>query len=418
MITPRLGGLLASRCIQIARLLASVAVGLIGMGSVPDAHACCNVIPEAQKFFPSELGQVSAPFARPGDVVAIQRTDTAAFAEDPSQNVITLRFRPPGGGPETTLAGTPALPPGAGLCNTGDCSAGRCSCMSFVFPDTDDKVGQPADGRPLTGPVEISVETAGTTSGRIARLFFPGTSVRDDVFPSFVALPPKNPFGALEAGPGGEVLVAPDDAGNLFIPMDFAGLASPKALQTRFVEAMVGGIGSLSGLQFDTFSVRGIKLPPLLRAVDADTLVGTVDAPESVLRVGSGITALGLLAEEGKGAIAVPGVTGTTDPARRGDASTIISGARFVVYENRECGLQDAPSDCLDLNGDGDQTDILLLALDLTAPGATPLLIDSVDASTFPGSFPARPLYHFIASDQLVAFEIAEQSDSDIDGNG
>ena len=43
------------------------------------------------------------------------------------------------------------------------------------------------------------------------------------------------------------------------------------------------------------------------------------------------------------------------------------------------------PADCLDLNGDGDQRDYFLLALDMTEPNVPPVVIDEIDAQSFAG---------------------------------
>src|SRR5262249_57152283 len=108
-----------------------------------------------------------------------------------------------------------------------------CGCVRFVFPDTDSSVGAPDDGHTLTGPVAIEIETDGATTARIDDLFIPGSPFRDDLFPSFLALPPANVFDHLVNG-GADLLAARDDAGNLFIPFGFGSLVSPSGSLTRF----------------------------------------------------------------------------------------------------------------------------------------------------------------------------------------
>src|SRR5262245_25011127 len=57
------------------------------------ARATCNVIPSVDRTFPSSEGEVSRPFARPGDVVAITRNEPV-FSTDPAANAVLLTFRP------------------------------------------------------------------------------------------------------------------------------------------------------------------------------------------------------------------------------------------------------------------------------------------------------------------------------------
>jgi hypothetical protein len=393
----------------------------------PDAIASCNAVPSAERTFPSTLGAASTPFARPGDTVTIRR-EAPVFARDPAGNGITVRFES-ARGPATTLTGVqPLLPAEGTACRPAECVGGLCPCVRFVFPDTDGEVGSPDDGLTLTGPVKIEVETAGEVTATIDALFLPGSRFQDSVFPSFMALPFANRFDRLIGSTGGKVLAAADDAGNLFIPFDFTALLPPPdpnvTTQSRFLEARVPGIGEPRA-SIDVFTADGRRLPPLVRQLDADDLLGTVDAAESVLRVEQGAPRAGLTPEKGNGPIVIPGVSGLADPRKRADPLTLAVGERFAVYENRECGLLDAVAQCQDLNGDGDQTDYFLFALDLTRPRAEPVTVDEADGADFPGypmTFPPIFLYAFAASDDLVAFRIPEAISiagvSDIDGNG
>jgi hypothetical protein len=91
----------------------SSAVTLLVLGASlpfgsPPGLACCNVIPAADRRFPSTLGEVTTPFARPCDIVTLRR-DVDAFAPDPAANEITITFVS-GGGVRTTLPPVPALP--------------------------------------------------------------------------------------------------------------------------------------------------------------------------------------------------------------------------------------------------------------------------------------------------------------------
>src|SRR5262245_25175706 len=88
------------RIIESAAVFALVALGA-ATGVASPADAACNVIPSADRSFASTLGSVSTPFAQAGEVVAVRR-EVPAFAQDPSLNEVTVRFRPPGG-PETAV---------------------------------------------------------------------------------------------------------------------------------------------------------------------------------------------------------------------------------------------------------------------------------------------------------------------------
>jgi hypothetical protein len=117
-------------------------------------------------------------------------------------------------------------------------------------------------------------------------------------------------------------------------------------------------------------------------------------------------------------------VSATADPGRRGAPFTMALGDNWVIYENRECGPFDVPVQCLDLNGDNDQDDYFVEALDLTTAGATPTVIDEIDGKNFagyPGNFPFN-VYAIESTDKLVSFRIPEKQnglfvvDLDLDG--
>jgi hypothetical protein len=395
------------------------------------AEAACNVIPSAERSFASTLGSVSTPFAQPGQVVTLRR-EIAAFAEEATLNEVTVRFRPPSG-PETAIAGVVILAPeGGSECAPEQCSGGACSCLRFAFPDTDAAVGGAADGRTLTGPATIRVTTSGTETALIDTLFLPGTRLADTYFNAFIGLPPRNHFDQLLGGSGGDVLGSTDGAGNLLIPFDYSAIVPTDPLgalitQGRFVSSVVPGLSTVAGLKVDSLTTKGARLPPLIRELAGDTLFGTVDAVESVLRVESGFSSSGLTMQDGKGPIVIPGVVGTADPRKRAEPTSLVAGERFAVFETRECGTFDVPADCTDLNGDGDFSDYFLQSLDLADPQADPAVIDQLDGQDFAG-YPDRfgPfLYAFAASDRLVAFRVPEYAASispltfyDLNGNG
>lgn len=395
------------------------------------AEAACNVIPSAERNFASTLGSVSTPFAQPGQVVTVRRESTA-FAEDTALNEVTVRFRPPAG-PETVIAGVVILPPEDGSqCAPAQCTGGACSCLRFAFPDTDADVGGAADGRTLTGPTTIRVTTSGAETALIDTLFLPGTQLADTYFNAFVGLPPRNHFDQLLGGSGGDVLGATDGGGNLLVPFDYSEIIPTDPLgflitQGRFVSSVIPGLSAIAGLQVDSLTTKGARLPPLIRPLAGDTLLGTVDAVESVLRIESGVSSPGLAMQDGKGPIVIPGVVATADPRKRAEPTSLVAGERFAVFETRECGTFDVPADCTDLNGDNDFSDYFLQSLDLTDPQADPVVIDELDGQDFAG-YPDRfgPfLYGFAASDRLVAFRVPEYAASispqtfyDVNGNG
>jgi hypothetical protein len=414
-------------------LRAVIILGVLVLSAlVPPHHraqAGCNVIPTTSRSFTSTIGEVSTPFGRPGQMVTVRRRDTPAFATDLASNSITLEFLPPGG-PTTTVSVTPVAPPTddpACTCDMG------CHCVSFVFPDTDASVGTATDGHTLTGPVKIVVATGGQTTAQIDDLFVADTSTRDDVFPSFVALPPPNPIEAFAVNGGADVLGAGDGAGNLLVPFNFSTLLAStmlqRRLQTRFVDFVIPGLNLINdqALAIDSFSVDGHKLPPLVHRIDvggqpSSEVLGSVDVTDSVLRVAGVVNTFNLQQEDAKGPIVIPNVGATSSLKNRADVLTLTSNGRFAIFENRECDrVGDPPALCVDLNGDGDTRDYFLLALDLTEPGATPMVIDQVDGADFPGypnNFPPATLYNFVVTQDLVAFQIAETTGADINGDG
>lgn len=391
------------------------------------AHPSCNVIPAAEQPFASTLGEVSSPFAGPGDVLTVRR-ESAVFSQSPSANQVTVRFTP-AGGPQTVISNAVVLPPEDGTdCPLIACTAGHCPCVRVVFPDTDAEVGTPADGVGLAGPADITVVTDGATTATIDSLYRPATNVADTLVVGFVALPARTEFGDLANGAPAPILAAPDRAGNVFVPLSFAGLVGDGSTLTSFLEAVIPGLATIGDIRIDSLTTKGAILPPLIRRPGTDALIATADAPRSVLRVVDGQALLGLNQIEGRGPLVLPGVQAIADPRKRADPFTMRLGRRFAVFENRECGLLDPPSTCRDLNGDGDQRDYFLQTLDLEAPQSPPLIIDVAQGEDFggyPATFPPAYLYAFSASDALVEFRIPEPAvpipydlDTDVDGDG
>jgi hypothetical protein len=422
------------------------------------AAATCNVIPEATGRFTSSAGEVATPFAQPGDVVTIHRT--AAFAPAPDRNRVVLTFRHADGS-TTTVDDVAILDPleATDCVPSRDCTGDRCSCLGFRFPDTDAEIAPPDDGRPLTGPVAIRVETDGIVVAQIDALVDPETgSPRTDLV-HFLALPPRNDFSRLIGAPsdGGSPcgIVAPragpalgtvDDAGNLFVPLDMRGVrpvGNPPfnvLVQAPIVEAHVPGATLPEAADIQLFSPEGHRLPPLVRQAGTRGLVGIADGPFSVLRVDHGALPAGVARAGGRGPVVIGGVEGYADPCKRVDTSSVRFGDRTVVYENDECNPLSDDAYCTDLNGDGDRHDHFLRAFDMRVPNAEPVTIDQIDeveeltvrpgvlapgspCASYLGAFglplgePAYGLYRFVASDELAAFTIAETSCFDLDGD-
>lgn len=381
------------------------------------AHAACNVIPPTERSFPSRLGAVDAAFTQPGTIVTIYREEQV-FAANPEENRVAVRFVGTGG--HVKLANVQTLPPADRTgCELSRCAGDLCSCIRFVFPDTDALSGAPADGRPLTGPVQLLVRTAGKTTALIDRLsssVLPSLRLPDLIFPQLIALPPSNPFErSLNART--EILAAADDAGNLFVPFRYDALSFFGNAQTLFVEARVPS-ANLNDLVLDSFTLAGERLPPLIRQTSRTTVLGTIDAPESVLRIAQGVTRLGLGVPPKDGPVVIKDFTASGNPLDRGDPLTMLAGNDFAVYERREC---DGPTECVDLNGDGDTRDYFLMGRSLRAPGEAPFVIDQVDGAEFPGFNAAHPplaLYTFKISDALAIFAIHEVYSQDLDGDG
>ena len=407
--------------------------------SAAQTGATCNVIPSTDRVFPSTLGTVSRPFARPGDTVIVRR-DEPVFARDAAGNSIALAFMPVGVDNEIPVGSIAALSREAGSgCSDDDCTPSGCRCVRFAFPNTDDSVALPGDGLTLAGPVEIRIRTGGEETARIGELFIGDSKFHDDLFPHFVALPPANSFLGLIASPR-SVLAADDTAGNLYIPLDFTGIVPDDERRTRFLKAMVPDLGEGGSVDIDVFTVAGQRLPPLVRQVQerGDELLGTADSRESVFRIRKGALRPKLQPVDNGGPIRIPMVSGSADAREQADPGNMVVGSRFAVYEARECDPGDvrgcgpgesSGGNCIDLNGDGDGTDYFLYALDLQAPDQQPIVVDEIDAckartplgerllAGYPATFPPFNLYSFSASDALVAFRIVEAG-VDMNANG
>lgn len=382
-------------------------------------NAACNLIPITSRQFSSTLGDVSTPFGRPGQRVTIKR-EAPAFRPEADRNHLAIVFHPLGGilGDDfSTTLEVPIEPPGnTPTCPPSTCDANGCRCISFLFPDTDAAVGSADDGRGLTGPAELIVRTDGAVTARIDRLLFPDTRLPHDVAESFIALPPTNSIAATLKDPPDALLGATDGEGHLFIPFDYSNLlpSEDNTFQGRFIDVRVPQLSSFPSSDLASFTPDGRRLPPLLLHTAADRILGTVDAPESVLRIGGlGLFPAGLVPFESFGPIVISGIQGSSDPRRRANPVSAVTvypegshRPHWYVYENIEA----APGDVVDVNGDGDTDDYFLYALNVEQPDLPPILIDAIDTKDLGPAFLLHPrgfpLYEFVATESLVAFQI------------
>ena len=274
------------------------------------------------------------PFARPGDWVEISHSEQAdpTFPNTPEDLVILLIFKggmAPGSAGKTLILSSRDALDCTYSCNP-ICQLGHPiqilddRRLRFAFPDTDSSRGEPNDDVTVTGPVRLvvtqhdkvdpcgSLQVSCDDSGLacIDGLFTveaDGPPPVDDTFPSFTALPPPNDYEALCQGPacrGTETTIrfALDAMGNILMPMDWRGVLFdrdeiPVARQVRaklgdeIADKLPFGIPHRSVLA--SYSPTGLRLPPVFEPQatltgeggTGVTLFGTVDAPETVLRI-------------------------------------------------------------------------------------------------------------------------------------
>jgi cysteine-rich repeat protein len=261
---------------------------------------------------------VSVVFTPPGGArsMVVLATDCAPFAAEVKRCAARRDFR-------TVVCRTVTVP--AQLRVDGP------RTMRFQFPDTDDLLGAAADDLGLAGPVTLAVTARGArlpcelaTESCAAQksvlacvdelLAGDGTCRRREphgVFPHFTALPTPNDYQAVCSTPdsactgvGGEVRFALDAAGNILLPVDWTGALPatdlPIAGRISFstpLEAFEGtGMpiappASPDPAALASFSPRGNLLDPRFEPQvdptmpDTLTLFGTIDAPESVIRI-------------------------------------------------------------------------------------------------------------------------------------
>jgi len=321
---------------------------MCGIVLATGAEAACNLIPGTLKSFNSTLGASNRPFAAPGESVELRLRPcdpSPGIGAAAGDQVVTVVFTPPSGTPNAVV-----------LTSAGDCSGlasqlttcegalsgGTATCLAapqsdlqvvdrdgvrflgFTFPDTDDLVLLADDDVTLSGRARIGVSApadplpcglanAGCAgqSGLIACVddFFAndgacGTSVANQTFPSFTALPPPNDYQAdcfRESPPctttATELRGGLDVDGNLLLPFNWSGVLvsddgvpAPRLLRAR-IKAPVP-LAIADGVFLTSFSPEGGALPPIFEPqLDPTvpdpsilTLFGSVDAPYTILR--------------------------------------------------------------------------------------------------------------------------------------
>jgi hypothetical protein len=318
----------------------------------------CNVIPAATRDFRAATGSANRPFASPGDYVEVRVRPGVCDAESTGyvdldsdgqradDQVVSVLFVPPQGAPHAVVvapscagvdvAGCAAALGAGGTAEcrpaaVGDVFAPNPNELQFRFPDTDALVGTPADDQTRSGPAKIVVSKrgaalhcelaqsrcaalGGTTASTgvvacIDELYRTDGTCRarvqdvDKRFGHWTALPPPNDVQALVQQPANTPLhFTTDAAGNVLIPMDYAGVllrpgGVPVPILARGatdIEAFTGS-GQAAVIPGDGFinsySPEGIVLPPVFTPIvdptdpDQATLFGSVDAPRGVHRI-------------------------------------------------------------------------------------------------------------------------------------
>jgi sugar lactone lactonase YvrE len=404
--------------------------GLLALALVPvasrDAHALCNIIPPAERAFPSTQGSVTSPIVAPGDEVTISLSACdpgQGFHTTPSNNAITITFLP-AGDPQAVVAVTSGVA-------VEECAAppGPCLVLRFVMPATTSATFP--DG--LAGPAEIRVTNGGQQVALIGPLFQPRPDTTCDkqaetVFQSFTVLPPPNVFQDLIDDPSQRVLAALDGSGSLLIPFDYRdvlplGPAEPVAALlsgSTTIDAFQGSgqpIAVPDSTYVRSFTIDGRPVPPLLRATDAGNEVfGASDGAEGIVRVARSVGGAPpifdlsyLRASNGRGPVVIGGGEYTVEPGVAVPLANLRSTtatAAFARDESIEGNLNGAPfSPDIDVNDDVVQIiDVPTFTSTLTGRAASPII---------------NPITGGVvdASDDLVAFLESEAQQGGVDLN-
>jgi hypothetical protein len=411
------------RQITYAVALLSIALPIAGPLT---AHASCNIIPAALEEYKSTVGLVGQALALPGQEVAVRAElpcsadpTTAGFPSDGQGVDVILRFEPPEGDPSPATE----VPADPSSFRTVNCAGPRCDTLFFTIPDTDAQLPPDGDGAGLAGPVTIFARTSGVTQVEAGPLFLPNFScevsdlVADSVFGHFTVLPKPNVFGDLISEPDAEVLGTVDGLNNLLVPFDYAASLPAttgridfrvlKAANARFADDLENPIVIEDADLVRSFTHQGRPIPPILELdASGSAVIGTVDAPLSVVRVAAAaVPDAEQHRQEGKGPITLRGTfeRGQSAPLQGLSATAGIVG--FATDERTE-GLF--------LNGDDDSVDRVVLFVD-TEDGEVRATGKAVESVVADGRL--RPAL-VVAGGRLAFLEPEGRHEQDVNGDG
>ncbi len=367
-----------------------IVLGAVALGSsLPGiARASCNTVPAAARAYYSTTGAVDRrlafPFVPAG--TSPPRPDEWVTVTLPAACVPSGPVFDPAhpAAHQVTLAFLLSAGPQAVAAQRLEVVDART--LRFLVPDAG-----------LAGPVEITVTNpAGKIAAVIGPLHEPSSSCdvgpqnEDTTFETFTVLPRPNALGALAAKTAPLVMTV-DGQGNLLIPLDHSAvLPAPQRTPAPLWPVAIFEFGEIDLPAFGTpgsislrkalakavkpadetlehqlvraFTEHGRTLPPFL-ALDGDGAVfGTADAPRSVLRVArydpnDGQKELydvtGRVDQHGTIVVAAAGAhygAGTCHPAPLLNLHTTDDVVTYARDERIEG----------DLNGDGDQNDLVV----------------------------------------------------------
>jgi cysteine-rich repeat protein len=330
--------------------LALAALACVGLAR--PAHAICDVVPQPEFAFPGATATSNRVYASQGDVLVLTRdaagcdAGTPAFSPIAANNLVTLVYTPPQGAKTAVVLGPPGYCAGAFTLNGYEaaCEAqlgggGQAFCEEQTVAIDAESLSFPVRTQGRAGPVKIAASAvAAAPPCQIATTSCasqPGLAAcvdeiyssdgtcetgavhRHASFPGVTVLPPPNDFSAIcdSADPsipcnnsGADVGLTTDAAGNLVIPINWAGVKVPGTLPVpRIVQATSdvpaftgpppeptqspGAAIAVPGLGFlQSFSPRGLAVDPLFNPLtdpnSSDTaLFGSADADRGVLRI-------------------------------------------------------------------------------------------------------------------------------------
>jgi len=399
------------------------------LGTRTTAHALCNIIPPAERVYPSTLGAVTSPIVAPGDQVTISLAACdggTGFATSAAANVVTVTFLP-AGDPQAVLT--------IGGVTVEDCAAGSGPCLTLRFTMPATTSATYPDG--LAGPAEIRVLNGGATAALIGPLFQPRPDTTCDrqaetVFRNLTVLPPPNVFQTLIDQPATRVLAALDGSGSLLVPFDYrdvlplgpaepvAALLSGSTTVDAFSSAPGVPIAVPDSSWVRSFTIDGRPVPPLLRATDVGNEVfGASDGAEGIVRVARSLGGAPpifdlqyLRTSNGRGPVVIPAGRWEVAPGVAVPLANLRATTRAVAFardESIEGNLNGPP-----FSADADVQDDVVQVIDVptftstltgraVAPPTSPISGGTIDTS-----------------DEVVAFLESErqQAGADLNGDG